>query len=151
MKLIAVNRASAQPSLSEGVDDEIASTADLSNDEEKEIDKLEIDALSMDDGECTSAQAVVNAAQEWNTQRGKIGEARVIDFSGIQRKEDVNEVSKLIEATAMKRAHAHRRLLRRVKTDLEGLRKQEKVVTDAKALVKRYKKLLRQSDSSRVV
>lgn len=30
-----------------------------------------------------------------NSTKGKINEARVIDFSGIQRKEDVNEVSKL--------------------------------------------------------
>lgn len=70
----------------------------------------------------------------------------------------------LVEATAMRRAQAHRRLLRKVKTELEILREQEKVkgpinkskqkvdrsmiplqvVTDAKTLVKRYKKLLRQ-------
>ena len=66
----------------------------------------------------------------------------------------------VVEATASKRAQAHRRLLRKVKTDLERLREQEKVktqtnkskqsvlissqvITDAKALVKRYKKLLR--------
>ena len=33
----------------------------------------------------------------------------------------------VVEATAMKRAQAHRRLLRKVKTELEMLREQEKV------------------------
>lgn len=74
---------------------------------------MEIDALNMQDEGCINAQAVVNAALGWRTQRvsillnleatklksilqkSKVNEARVIDFSGIQRKEDVNEVSEL--------------------------------------------------------
>lgn len=107
-----------------------------------------------------------------------MNEARVVDFSGIERKEGVNRVSKLsksfaifccpyltkraVEATGNKRRQAHCQLLRKVKMDIEGLRNQEKVgdasstakrvvrlisllqvVTDAKALVKRYKKLVR--------
>jgi hypothetical protein len=66
-----------------------------------------------------------------------------------------------VEATGKKRSQAQRQVLRKVKTDIEGLRKQEKVnasetswskdrytllqiVTDARALVKRYKKLVRE-------
>jgi hypothetical protein len=110
-------------------------------------------------------------------------EARVVDFGGIERKEEVNRVSKLsklsayfcgpyhshitkraVEGTGNKRRQAHCQVLRKVKTDIEGLRNHEKVnarcqsksqqgssnwltllqvVTDAKALVKRYKKLVR--------
>ncbi|KAI0275886.1 hypothetical protein BGY98DRAFT_989414 [Russula aff. rugulosa BPL654] len=105
------------------------------------IDKLEIDALETTrDVKSIGAQA---AAQAWNAQRGKMNEARVVDFSGMGRKEGVNRVSKLIEATSNKRRQAHYQLLRKVKTDLEGWRNHEKVVTDAKALVRRYKKLVK--------
>ena len=65
----------------------------------------------------------------------------------------------VVEATALQRAQAHSRLLRKVKVEIERLREREKVktsktrpkqsmltisqvVTDAKRLVKRYKKLL---------
>jgi hypothetical protein len=75
-----------------------------------------------------------------------MNQARVVDFSGVERKEEVNRVSKLskssalfcgpshshgtnraVEATGNKRSQAHRQVLRKVKTDIEGLRKQEKV------------------------
>ncbi|KAH9958291.1 hypothetical protein BC827DRAFT_1220304 [Russula dissimulans] len=106
------------------------------------IDKLEMDALDTRDAEGISTQADTNAAQEWNVQRVKVNEARVIDLIDMQREENVNEVSKLIEATATKRAQAHRRLLRKVRSELEELRRHEKTVTDAKGLVKRYKRLV---------
>ncbi|KAI0256982.1 hypothetical protein BJV78DRAFT_321914 [Lactifluus subvellereus] len=108
------------------------------------IDKLETDALNMQGAECISTQAFVDAAREWNAQRSMVNEARAIDFSDIRRKEEVNEVSKLIEGTAKRRAHAERRLLRNVKMELGRMWEQEKIVTDAKGLVKRYKKLLRE-------
>jgi hypothetical protein len=73
-------------------------------------------------------------------------EARVVDFGGIERKEEVNRVSKLgkwsayfcgpyhshstkraVEATGNKRRQAHCQVLRKVKTDIEGLRNHEKV------------------------
>jgi hypothetical protein len=77
---------------------------------------LELDALDTQDA---STQAVVNAAQEWSAQRvsiltyertnhsimsiprkSKVNEARVVDFSGIQREEEVNRVSKLSKSSA---------------------------------------------------
>jgi len=106
------------------------------------IDEMEKDALDTRNRECIGAQDVINAAPEWKPQH--VDEARVVDFSGIQREKDVNEGSKLIEATAMEHAQAHRRLLRKVKADLGELRQQEKIATDARALVKQYKKLFRQ-------
>ncbi|KAI0306319.1 hypothetical protein B0F90DRAFT_1688921 [Multifurca ochricompacta] len=185
-------RASAQQSLLEGNDDEVAST-DFSDIEDKEIDsmeylfvlqqireeahnaaqanfkrqfaafaaearghaavmveemnayidKLEMDAVNMRSAEYTGVQVSVNAAREWSTQCSMVNEARAIDLSDIRREEEVNEVSKLIECTATKCAQAHRRLLRKVKRDLEVMRKQEQVITDAKGLVKEYKKLFR--------
>lgn len=108
------------------------------------IDKLEINANALDTREAKSISAQAAAqAEAWNAQRDKMNEARVVDFDGIERKEEVNRVSKLIEATGNKRRQAHCHVLRKVKTDIEGLRNHEKVVTDAKALVKRYKKLVR--------
>src|SRR5258708_1067031 len=81
-----------------------------------------------------------------NSTKSKMNQTRVVDFSGIERKEEVNRVSKLskssayfwspsdshatnraVEATGNKRSQAHRQVLRKVKTDIEGLRKQEKV------------------------
>lgn len=76
-----------------------------------------------------------------------VNEARVIDFGGIQRKEEVNEVSRLgkwftwrlgapilwvcsqkaVESTPTKRAKAHRKLLRKVKTNLEVVHQKEQV------------------------
>lgn len=159
---------------------------------------MEIDALDTTrDVKSIGAQA---AAQAWNAQRvsillwiqatqkhlkfnsmkGKMNEARVVDFSGMRRKEGVNRVSKLsklsiclflcgpyqsaitnraVEATSNKRRQAHYHLLRKVKTDIDGWRNHEKVnaspskarpidislqvVTDAKAMVRRYKKLVK--------
>jgi len=72
-----------------------------------------------------------------------VNEVRVLDWADIQRKEDINEVSQLIERTPTKRAQAHRKVLRKMKTDLEMIHQKEQVVTDAKALLRRYKKLLR--------
>lgn len=73
-------------------------------------------------------------------------EARVVDLGGVERKEEVNRVSKLskssayfcgpyhsritkraVEATGNKRRQAHCQVLRKVKTDIEGLRNHEKV------------------------
>jgi hypothetical protein len=34
------------------------------------------------------------------SQKGEVNEARIIDFGGIQREEDVNEVSKLSKSFA---------------------------------------------------
>lgn len=105
---------------------------------------MEINANALDTREAKSISAQAAAqAEAWNAQRDKMNEARVVDFDGIERKEEVNRVSKLIEATGNKRRQAHCHVLRKVKTDIEGLRNHEKVVTDAKALVKRYKKLVR--------
>ncbi|KAN0116652.1 hypothetical protein V8E52_005796 [Russula decolorans] len=106
------------------------------------IDKWEINAKALDTRDATSISAQA-AAQAWNAQHERMNEARVVDFGGIERKEEVNRVSKLIEATGNKRRQAHYQVLRKVKADIEGLRNHEKVVTDAKALVKRYKKLVR--------
>ncbi|KAH9030974.1 hypothetical protein EDB84DRAFT_1493748 [Lactarius hengduanensis] len=108
------------------------------------IDKVEKDVENTQDAECISAQAFADAAREWNTQRNMVNEARAIDLNGIQRKEEINEVSQLVESTTTKRAQAHRKLLRRVKTDLEAMRQKEQIATDAKSLLRRYKKLLRQ-------
>lgn len=74
-----------------------------------------------------------------------MNEARVVDFGGMERKEDVNRVSKLskstrlpiccgpcqtkrvVEATGNKRRQAHSQVLRKIRTDIEGLRNHEKV------------------------
>lgn len=76
-----------------------------------------MDVLDTRDEKCASTQAVVNAAQEWNAQRvsiqsyayeplnyvnstkGKVNEARVVCFSGIQREEEVDRVSKLSKSS----------------------------------------------------
>ena len=75
-----------------------------------------------------------------------VNEARAIDLGDIQRKEDINEVSQLgkwlagapilwvcspnaVERTPTKRAQAHRKLLRSVKTDLEVMRQKEQVIS----------------------
>ncbi|KAH9980999.1 hypothetical protein BGW80DRAFT_1267769 [Lactifluus volemus] len=106
-------------------------------------DELEVDTLKMQGTECISTEGFVTAAREWNIQRSMVKEGRAIDFSDIQREEEVNEVSKLIEGTDMKHARARRRLLRKVKVDLEEIWKQGKIVADAKEMIKRYKKVLR--------
>ena len=78
-----------------------------------------------------------------------VNEARAINLGNIQRKKDINEVSQLgkwlaqrlgtpilwvcsqkaVEGTPAKRARAHRKLLRSVKTDLEVMRQKEQVIS----------------------
>jgi hypothetical protein len=84
--------------------------------------------------------------KQLNSTKSKMKEARVVDFSGIERKEGVNRVSKLsksfanflrlpspaftkraVEATGNKRRQAHGQVLRKIKKDIEGLRNHEKV------------------------
>lgn len=118
--------------------------AALSEEMNAYIDKLEVDAENTEKVKWITTQGFADSAREWNMQRNSVNEARAIDLGDIQRKEEINEVSQLIERTATKRAQAQRRLLRKVRTDLEVIHQKEQVVTDAKALLRRYKKLLRQ-------
>jgi hypothetical protein len=81
-------------------------------------DELEVDTLKMHGTECISTEGFVTAAREWNIQRvsillnvgaaqlhhicqqSMVKEGRAIDFSDIQREEEVNEVSKLSKSSA---------------------------------------------------
>ncbi len=111
-----------------------------------------------------------------------VNETSATGLSDFQRRESINEVSQLsqwfawrripilqvcsqkaVERTPTKRTQAHRKLLREVRRDLEGMREKEQVIcltnksqtkiteecpllqiaTDAKVLLKRYKKLCR--------
>lgn len=103
--------------------------AALSEEMNAYIDKLEVDAENTEKVKWITTQGFADSAREWNMQRNSVNEARAIDLGDIQRKEEINEVSQLIERTATKRAQAQRRLLRKVRTDLEVIHQKEQVAS----------------------
>ncbi|KAI0273302.1 hypothetical protein BC834DRAFT_853214 [Gloeopeniophorella convolvens] len=107
------------------------------------IDKIEADTLNMRDADGISTQSYADSAQEWANTCNTINEAREIHFAGIRREEDVNEVSKLVQDTATKRAKANRKLLRNAKVYLEEMDGRQQTVVDAKRMVKQCRRMIR--------
>ncbi|ETW86098.1 hypothetical protein HETIRDRAFT_449003 [Heterobasidion irregulare TC 32-1] len=119
------------------------------------IDQVLVDTSEMRDKEKMGERRLAQDAQQWRTTSVRIITTpdglsaalamvpSLLKEISFKRSQEVNDGCERVESQPALRERHRRRLMRKAKSDLKSIAEEEQVASDARALIKQYKNLIR--------